>query len=395
MRDIVEYETAEAGDDAAGILQNSDHPARQAYLARFAEKEGTDFLNRFYNAYHRLTPDEALTRLASRTRPVPQRLAVVFRTVRPNAPVSELAGFLKERLPAVRLSEAQVQALYAQCTPGKYNLNDLGYLARVHPLELWLVAWLARNPDAERKTALDAAADVRIESYAWLFSARRAAQNTRIRIGLEQEAFKRLHAQWKAVGYPFDSLVPSYATAIGVSADRPAALAELLGIIVNDGVRLPTVRMTKLHFAADTPYETVIGLGPLQGERVLSPDVCAALRNALTDVAQNGTARRVWGAFKTESGQPMLIGGKTGTGDQRFVRVAADGTEIDSRAVARTATFAFFLGDRFFGTMTAFVQGEDADSFHFTSALPAQLLKSLAPALAPLVEPETRTAQTP
>jgi hypothetical protein len=34
--------------------------------------------------------------------------------------------------------------------------------------------------------------------------------------------------------------VPSYATAIGSSADRPLALAELMGIIVNDGQRRPT-----------------------------------------------------------------------------------------------------------------------------------------------------------
>src|SRR3546814_8625067 len=66
-----------------------------------------------------------------------------------------------------------------------------------------------------------ASADVRQESYGWLFkSSRISAQNRRIRTLLEQEAFVPIHAQWKRMGYPFDRLVPSYATAIGTSGDR-------------------------------------------------------------------------------------------------------------------------------------------------------------------------------
>lgn len=396
MRDIVAYLTVEGGDDASEILSNEEHPARQGYLERFADKEGTDFLNRFYAAYRKLSPDEALARLASRTRPIPQRLAVVFRSVRPNGSEAELGDFLRAHLPAdVKLGPNQVAGLYAQTAPGKYSLNDLGYLARLHPLELWLVAWLAEHPGADRKSVLEASAEARQKSYSWLFSAHRGAQNTRIRITLEQEAFKRLHTMWKSVGYPFDTLVPSLATAIGSSADRPAALAELMGVIVNDGIRRPTVRITKFHFAEGTPYEAVLGLGLPKTERVLAPEICAQLRKALGDVAQNGTARRVWGAFTDGDGHPLPMGGKTGTGDARYERVAANGSVIDSRAVARTATFVFYLGDRFFGTMTAFVQGEDADKFHFTSALPAQLLKSLAPSIQPLLTPPPlATAET-
>ena len=47
----------------------------------------------------------------------------------------------------------------------------------------------------------------------------------------------------------------------------------------------------------------------------------------------------------------------------------------------RTATFVFFLGDDHFGTLTAFVPGKAADSFRFTSALPVQVLKGMAPIL--------------
>ncbi|WP_245986569.1 transglycosylase domain-containing protein [Azospirillum thermophilum] len=396
MRDIVQFYMAEGGDDSADILQNPDHPARQAYLARFADREGSDFINRFYTSYRKRTPDQALDLLASRTRPVPHRLAVIFRTVRPKAGMAEFGRFMRARLPDAKLSDADLASLYSKYGPDRFSLNDLGYLARVHPLELWLVGYLQTNPDAKRQEVLDASIRERQESYTWLFKKGQAAQNTRIRIGLEEEAFRRITEQWRKVGYPFETLIPSFATAIGSSADRPAALAELVGIILNDGVRQPMVRVKSLHFAEGTPYEAKVGLGPLEGRRVLRPEVCATLRRALMDVAQNGTAKRVWGSFKDGSGQILPVGGKTGTGDHRLDRYGPGGVLIESRAVNRTATFVFYVGDRFFGTMTAFVHGPEADHYRFTSALPAQLLKSLAPALQPLIDPpgNTRTAET-
>jgi hypothetical protein len=54
--------------------------------------------------------------------------------------------------------------------------------------------------------------------------------------------------------------------------------------------------------------------------------------------------------------------------------------------MARTATFVFFIGDRFFGTITAHVAGPEAARYKFTSALPAQLLKSLAHIIQPLMD---------
>src|SRR3546814_10039984 len=75
------------------------------------------------------------------------------------------------------------------------------------------------------------------------------------------------------MGYPFDRLVPSYATAIGTSGDRPDALAELMGIVVNNGIRLPTVLIERLRFASDTPYETIVASVPPVPVRVLLPDI--------------------------------------------------------------------------------------------------------------------------
>ncbi|MBD4432922.1 hypothetical protein GUG90_17430, partial [Xanthomonas citri pv. citri] len=79
-------------------------------------------------------------------------------------------------------------------------------------------------------------------------------------------------------------LVPSYATALGSSGDRPAALAELMGIIVNDGVRMPTLRLEHLDFALGTPYETRFAPEATLGQRVMPSEVATTLRNALSQV---------------------------------------------------------------------------------------------------------------
>jgi hypothetical protein len=60
--------------------------------------------------------------------------------------------------------------------------------------------------------------------------------------------------------------------------------------------------------------------------------------------------------------------------------------------VDRTAAFVFFLGDRFYGTVTVYVPGKDAADFDFTSALAVQFLKVLKPELQPLLSTATASA---
>ncbi len=58
---------------------------------------------------------------------------------------------------------------------------------------------------------------------------------------------------------------------------------------------------------------------------------------------------------------------------------------IESKFISRAATFTFFLGDKFFGVITAYVAGENAESYHFTSSLPVHILKFLEPTISPLL----------
>jgi membrane peptidoglycan carboxypeptidase len=223
--------------------------------------------------------------------------------------------------------------------------------------------------------------------YRWLFkTSRKHAQDRRLQVLLEIEACAQIHHAWQRLGYPFETLTPSYASAIGASGDRPAALAELIGILLNDGIRTPRVLFETLHFAAGTPYETLLARPPARGERLLAPEVAATAREALIDVVEAGTARRLQGVYQGPDWQPLQVGGKTGTGDHRRDSYGAHGRLVGTRVVSRAATFVFFLGERFFGTVTAYVTGPEAAHYHFTSALPVQVLQGLAPILIPLFE---------
>jgi hypothetical protein len=113
------------------------------------------------------------------------------------------------------------------------------------------------------------------------------------------------------------------------------------------------------------------------------------VKSALLDVVEHGTAVRGHNAFPVGDGKYLRVGGKTGTGDQRFETHGKGGQVLESRIVNRTATFVFFLGDRFFGTLTAHVPGEEAGKYGFTSSLPVALLKLMAPSLMPLLAPRT------
>ncbi len=394
MRDIIRYYQAGSEDSPQDILGDPTHPARQEYLARFADMEGQTFLNQFWRRYAKLSPDEALQAVAARTPPAPHRLATVFRSVRPEAGLAEFAAFMHAHA-STSLDSKDLAELYAGYGPEKFNLHDRGYISRIHPLELWLVNYLQSHPGGRRRDMIDASAETRQEVYQWLFkSKRKGAADSRIRIILEEEAFEQLHQAWARVGYPFPSLVPSLATAIGTSADRPAALAELMGIIVNDGVRQQTARVTRLHFAEGTPYETHMGL-PAGGEQILPREVAVAARRALTEVVANGTAKRLAGTFKDAAGKPLQAGGKTGTGDELADRYGPGTAGAKLKEVSRSAAFTFFIGDRFFGVITAHVPGPNAYGYRFTSALPVQVLKSLAPALQPMINEPQVPADVP
>jgi membrane peptidoglycan carboxypeptidase len=155
------------------------------------------------------------------------------------------------------------------------------------------------------------------------------------------------------------------------------------------------LRIDSLHFAANTPYETKLINDPDVGKRVMPSEVATAMREALSQVVDAGTAKRVAGTFVTPDGKALAMGGKTGTGDNRIEAIGSGGRILSSKSINRTATFVFYIGDTHFGTLTAFVPGRTAEAFKFTSALPVQVLKGMAPILTPYLQPGSHTQCLP
>jgi hypothetical protein len=385
MRDIV-YHYLYKSDGLSRWMDEADGAKRATYLQRFADAEGQVYLRRFYAKYRGKTPKEILTILTQGVRPLARRLTTVYRSVYPTHDLAALESYLKANLAGPTPDAKELSELYDTYSLERFDLQDRGYIARMHPLELWLGGYLLKYPDATLKEVISASVAERQQVYRWLFKTRRwYAQEKRIRILIEQDAFAQIHAAWKRLGYPFETLTPSYASAIGASGDRPAALAELVGILMNDGVRYPMKRFDTVHFASGTPYETLMQIPVAQGQRVLSPEVARAALKALVGVVEQGTARRIQGAYKGPDGTPLVIAGKTGTGDHRREISGVRGQLLAHQVISRTATFAFIIGDRHFGVLTAYVSGPAAARYAFTSALPVQVLKSLAPMLEPMI----------
>jgi membrane peptidoglycan carboxypeptidase len=140
-----------------------------------------------------------------------------------------------------------------------------------------------------------------------------------------------------------------------------------------------------LHYAQGTPYETILHKAPDQGKRIFAPEIAKVARGAMVGVVNGGTASRLNGIYTDAGGKLLSVGGKTGTGDHRKQAWGAGGRLLESKFISRAATFTFFLGDRFFGVITAYVEGDNAGLYHFTSSLPVQIVKFLKPTLTPLI----------
>ncbi|HEY7676722.1 MAG TPA: transglycosylase domain-containing protein [Candidatus Methylomirabilis sp.] len=380
MRDIVRFHAARLPYDAQSVLSDPDDPARHRLLGEIAAAESEAVLAKAYHEYRTLPPGEAEARLLGRHAQDARHLAMLFFAWRRGAGEEALAAWLASR--GAPVSPEEVRRLVKAYGNPALTLADFGFLLGRHPLEVWCAGELLTTPGLPWQALVSQSEEPRRAASAWLFAAHsRRAQDLRLRIRVERDAFALMTPSWRRLGFPFERLVPSLATAIGSSSDRPEALADLMGIILNDGVRLPRVEVRGLRFAAGTPYETVFARGPEAGERVLPAIVARLLRPVLQGVVTDGTARRAAGAFVDAHGAAIPVGGKTGSGDNRFKTFARGGGVISARPVNRTAAFAFYLGDRHFGVLTASVSGKTAGNFVFTSSLPVALLRLLAPAL--------------
>lgn len=341
MRDIVRYHTARLPYDAAAVMDGSDSVTRQKLLEAFVDGESRQQVASSWRRYRAPGGADLCRAVAAEYRTLEQRYAST-----------------------------------------DFTLLDYGWLMRRPPLDVWCADAMDRDSTATLDTLLARSADARAQTSEWIFRTRnRHAQDLRLRQRIEQDAFARMTPAWQRLGFPFDALVPSYATAIGSSSDKPLALAELMGIILDDGIRQSTMLVPEIRFGDGSPYQTIFADSAATGARVMRAAVAHTLRALLAQVVDRGTAMRLRGVFTAADGTPIPIGGKTGSGDNRLVRMGRNGRVLGSQATSRTAAFAFYIGARHFGVVTAAVLGKGAGDYSFTSALPLELVKDLAPAI--------------
>ncbi len=391
MRDIVNSTRSSQWENNKQVLFDDKDPRRKEVLDKFIDRESRVFLGRFWDKYQKKNAEERLEILLAGMNPNPLRLAIIHRHLFPKADEATFLRFIRSELPTAEATDARLLPMYEKYKPGSYNLQDLGYLAAMHPLELWLLDYLRQPGEKSQKDAIEKSAEVRRQVYSWLLRTKaKNARDSRVRTVLEIDAFSDIHRRWVNMGYPFEHLVPSLATALGSSGDRPAALAELVGIILNGGKRFSTHRFIKVEFAKDTPYESIVEPPPPNPVQVLHPEVARVVKETMGKVVNEGTAKRLLNSFQQTDGSPLPIGGKTGTGDNRIFVSTAAGGKTSSKALNRTATFAFYLGDNHFGVLTAFVTGKSANAFSFTSALPLQVLKGMVPVILPYINESNR-----
>ncbi len=392
MRDVVSYHRARLQYNSDAVLSDPANPDRKRMLQEIAEEESRSVLRRSYQAYHGQTEQQLIVRLLGTKKNAERRLAILFFAWRIGKSEQALAAWLEQN--QIKTTEQDVSKLFRAYQNPRLTLVDYAYLLSLHPLDLWCASEFRKNPDLSWEQLVAASAKARRQGSAWLLNPRnRRAQDLRLRIRMEKDAFARMVLYWQRLGFPFKTMVASYATAIGSSSDRPVALAELIGILVNDGVRRPSTELSYIHFARGTPYETVFEREPEPGKQVLAPEVARTVRKAMATVVESGTARRLNGVFRLADGRLITVGGKTGSGDNRLVTFNRWGNVTSSRATNRTAAFVFYIGDRYFGVVTAYVQGREAEHYHFTSSLPVTLLKLLAPVL--IAKLDNKQVQSP
>ena len=225
-----------------------------------------------------------------------------------------------KRTPTASLSSGDLAKLYTKYGIDRFNLNDRGYIASIHPIELWTVSYLRDHPLATENQLQDASRAVRLTTYSWLFKTRyHATQDRRIKRMVELRAFAEIGKSWRALGYPFATITPSYAAAIGASGDRPVALAQLVGTIANGGKILPVQTFSELEFAKGTPYETHFTRASTTPPTALSPEIVDVVHGLLRDVVLGGTAKRLAAGMTFPNGQTLDVYGKTG--DRKSTRL--------------------------------------------------------------------------
>ena len=170
------------------------------------------------------------------------------------------------------------------------------------------------------KNSMPTAAKARRVGSAWLLNERaRRAQDLRLRIRMEKDAFQPHDALLAKARISLQNLGANlrHRDRQFVGSARGAG-----GIGRHFGQRRrapPGVKPDQSPFRRRTRLMKRARTRPgVQGERVLAAGGRPHHAQSHGDVVEQGTARRLNGVFKLSDGEVFTVGGKTGSGDNRF-----------------------------------------------------------------------------
>lgn len=401
MEDVVHHIIHNRLDIDINVYDDVTHPLRQQYIDRYILHDAVQHFSLYYRQYKGLSGQEVADQIKQKLSDEgrPSHIAALYRYLYPDMGLAQFSVMVQSSTGDAYsdgLDEEELNRLYHDYAPEAITLHERAYVAGLHPIDMWLAAQLIDNTDTPFSDLRRGVVRMAPSVYDWLKESDNEFVKTRhVFTMLEQDAFIYLHKNWADKGFPFRRLIPSFASSIGVSGDTPKALANLMGVIENDGKRYKDVEFTNISLGKDTPYERNFICTTNDAEQVLDPQIAAIVKENLENIVQNGTARRAQNVFKdTAYEDKWHVGGKTGTGDNRIEYHDRFGNTTLSEVRNRTATFVFTFGDQYYGSIVAYAAGEHAQDEDFTSALPVQAFNEIIKRLVPVLEQQDNQPQT-
>src|SRR3990172_4576758 len=215
IQDLVRYHRNRLPYDTQAILDNPRDPKRLMFLQEIADKEANHFLSKFYKRYRNLTSDEVVDKFLGKDADSLRHLTILFFAWFRETNEEDLGKWLKHHT-GKAVDQKTLTRLYKGYSNPDLTISDYGFLLRRHPLEVWTAGTLRKHPKMLWNELFEKSETPRQVTASWLFKTRnQSAQNRRLRIRFEKDAFARMTPYRKRLGFPFYTLVPSYSTAIG------------------------------------------------------------------------------------------------------------------------------------------------------------------------------------
>ena len=207
MRDLVRYHAARLPYDANAVLSDPENPLRRRMLVEAAESEARQVLYRAYRDLQSVPPEEIVSHVLGTRATSPPALASLYYAWHPGGDAAGLGRWLEAQ--GVTVEPELISRLERVFGNPRFTLLDYAYLLDRPALALWCAGERVRTPEAKWDEIVSHSADVQRLATSWLLDpGHRHAQNPRLRIRIEQDAFVAHDARLAAPRLPVRAARP-------------------------------------------------------------------------------------------------------------------------------------------------------------------------------------------